>query len=189
MDDTGSLQDELLVLRSQQGDQGSFEQLVQRWQPALVNYAYHVTGDRTVTEDIVQETWLAVICGLVTLKDVSCFRAWLFRLASHKCQDYWRRNYSSRRLAEDSRTGPDAYAAPPGTARMDMEAAFRRLPSESRTVLALMYLEDFSVGEIAGMLSLPEGTVKSHLFHARQQLRQLMEKDYGTDRNRIEERA
>ena len=71
-------------------------------------------------------------------------------------------------------------ATPANSETTDLEAAFDRLPPASRTVLALMYLQDFSVGEMADVLSLPEGTVKSRLHHARQQLRQLMEKDYGT---------
>ena len=160
----------------------SFDRLVRRWQQPLLNFAYRLTGDWTAAQDIAQETWMVVIRGLITLKDVARFRAWLFAIASHKCQDHWRRAQSGERFAEKVQMQSDASAgaAPPNAQRADIDAAFRRLPPESRTVLALMYLEDFSVGEIAGVLSLPEGTVKSRLFHARQQLRQLMEKDYAT---------
>lgn len=182
MDGTDSLQDDLLVLRCQQGDVAGFDTLVRRWQQPLLNYAYRLTGDWAAAQDAVQETWMVVISGLVTLKDVTRFRTWLFRIASHKCQDYWRRNRSSQRFAEALQKQSDAAvtATPPNAERTDIDAAFRRLAPESRNVLALMYLEDFSVGEIADVLSLPEGTVKSRLFHARQQLRKLMEKDYGT---------
>jgi RNA polymerase sigma-70 factor (ECF subfamily) len=182
MDGTDSLQDDLLVLRCQQGDVAAFDRLVRRWQQPLLNYACRLTGDGAAAQDAVQETWLVVICGLVTLKDVTRFRAWLFRIASHKCQDYWRRNRCSRRFTNVLQKQSDAavVAVPPGAVRTDIDAAFRRLAPESRDVLALMYLEDFSVGEIADVLSLPVGTVKSRLFHARQQLRRLMEKDYGT---------
>jgi RNA polymerase sigma-70 factor (ECF subfamily) len=175
-----SLQDELLLLQCQQGDVVSFDRLVRRWQQPLMNYAYRLTGDWAVAQDIVQETWLVVIRGLITLKDVARFRAWLFRIASHKCQDHWRRRRTGQQVAEELQKQSDAAAVSPNVERSDIDAAFRRLPLESRTVLALMYLEDFSIGEIADMLSLPEGTVKSRLFHARQQLRQLLEKDYGT---------
>jgi len=176
-----SLQDDLLLLQCQQGDAASFDRLVQRWQQPLLNYAYRLTGNWAVAQDAVQETWMVVIRGLVTLKDVARFRGWLFRIASHKCQDHWRRNQSSQRFAEELRQQADVAfpAARPNGAGTGVDVAFRRLSPESRAVLALMYLEDFSVGEIADVLSLPEGTVKSRLFHARQQLRQLMEKDYG----------
>ena len=177
------LQDDLLVLQCQQGDAASFDRLVRRWQPPLLNYTYRLTGDWAAAQDAVQETWIVVIRGLVALKDVARFRPWLFRIASHKCQDHWRRNQSSQRLAETLQQESEGMvtAALPNADGADIDAAFRRLPPESRTVLALMYLEDFSVGEMADVLSLPEGTVKSRLFHARQQLRKLMEKDYGTD--------
>lgn len=180
MESTDSLHSDLLVLQCQQGDVAGFDGLVQRWQQPLLNYAYRLTGNRAAAQDVVQETWLVVIRGLVTLKDVTRFRAWLFRVASHKCQDYWRRNVTRARVAEVVQQQAEAAAAaePPNAQRTDVDTAFRRLPPESRTVLALMYLEDFSVGEIAEVLSLPEGTVTSRLFHARQQLRQLLEKDY-----------
>ncbi len=182
MDSTDSLQDDLLVLQCQQGDVAGFDRLVRRWQQPLLNYAYRLTGDRAAAQDAVQETWMVVIRALVTLKDVTRFRPWLFRVASHKCQDHWRRSQSRAQFAETLQQQSEAVATagPPGATRADVDAAFRRLPPESRMVLALMYLQDFSVGEIAEVLSLPEGTVKSRLFHARKQLRQLMEKDYGT---------
>jgi len=181
MDHPDSLQDDLLLLQCQQGDMVGFDRLVRRWQQPLLNYAYRLTGNWVVAQDVAQETWLVVIRGLITLKDVARFRAWLFRIASHKCQDHWRRKQTRQRFAEELQKQSDAAAAvPPNAERSDIGAAFRRLTPESRTVLALMYLEDFSIGEIADVLSLPEGTVKSRLFHARQRLRQLMEKDYGT---------
>jgi RNA polymerase sigma-70 factor (ECF subfamily) len=186
MDRFDSVQDDLLLLQCQQGDVAGFDRLVRRWQQPLLRYPYRLTGDWAAAQDVVQETWLAVIGGLVTLKDVTHFRAWLFRIASHKCGDYWRRTQTRRQYAADchqqagTEAGANATAgAPPWGDKADIEAAFGRLSPESRTVLALMYLEDFSIGEIAGLLSLPEGTVKSRLFHARQQLRQILEKDYG----------
>lgn len=181
MNGTDSVRDDLLVLQCQQGDVAEFGRLVERWQQPLMNYAYRLTGDWEAARDVVQETWVVVIRGLVGLRDVTRFRAWLFRIASHKCQEHWRRNSSRQRFVERLQEQADAAEAvtPPNGERADIEAAFRRLKPESRTVLALMYLEDFSVGEIAEVLSVPEGTVKSRLFHARQQMKQLMEKDYG----------
>lgn len=181
MEGTESIRDDLLVLQSQQGDVAAFDGLVRRWQKPLLSYAYRVTGHWAAAQDVVQETWLVVIRGLVTLKDVSRFRAWLFSVASHKCQDHWRRSATQERFVEavlqEAEAAPTVH--PPSAERTDIDAVFRRLPPESRSVLALLYLEDFSVGEIAEVLALPEGTVKSRLFHARQQLRQLMEKDHG----------
>jgi RNA polymerase sigma factor (sigma-70 family) len=182
MERTDQLRDDLLVLQCQQGDQAAFERLVHRWQEPLLNYAFRLTGDWPAAQDAVQETWLVVIRGLLSLREVVRFRAWLFRIASHKCQDFWRRCQASRRVAEElqQRSDPPGATLPPRLDAADLEAAFGRLAPESRTVLALMYLQDFSVGEMAEILSLPEGTVKSRLFHARQELRQLMEIDYGT---------
>ena len=181
MERADQFRDDLLVLQCQQGDPAAFERLVGRWQEPLLTYAFRLTGDWAAAQDAVQETWMAVIRALVSLKDVIRFRAWLFRIASHKCQDHWRRCQVGRRFAQElqKQSDPPAAAAP-CLDKADLEAAFGRLPAESRAVLALMYLQDFSVGEMAEILSLPEGTVKSRLFHARQQLRQLMEKDYGT---------
>jgi RNA polymerase sigma-70 factor (ECF subfamily) len=181
-DDRDSLPDDLLVVQCQQGDVASFESLVLRWQQPLLHYCWRLTGDWAAAQDAVQETWLVIIRGISALRDVPRFRAWLFRIASHKCQDQYRRSQSSQRAVHELQRQPQTAitVATANSGKMDLEAAFSRLPPESRTVLALMYLQDFSVGEMAEVLSLPEGTVKSRLYHARQQLRQLMEKDYGT---------
>jgi RNA polymerase sigma-70 factor, ECF subfamily len=183
MEPTESIQDDLLILQCQQGDVRGFERLVERWQGPLLNYAYRLTGSWAVAQDMVQETWLVVIGDIVLLKDVGRFRTWLFRIASHKCQDYWRSHGVAERYAETlQQKGEGGSAAgPPTGASLDIEAAFCRLAPESRTVLALMYLEELSVGEIADVLGVPEGTVKSRLFHAREHLRQIMERGYGPD--------
>lgn len=182
MERTDSLHDDLLILQCQQGDTASFERLVARWQVPLLNYAYRLTGSWAAAQDTVQETWVVVIRSVVALKDVTRFRPWLFGIASHKCQDLWRRQAASERVAQTLERQSDAHKAEPpsSTHRADIDAAFGRLPPESRTVLALLYLEELSVREIADALAVPEGTVKSRLFSARQQLRQIMEKDYGT---------
>ena len=181
MNGSTAIRDDLLLLQCQQGDAASFDQLVRQWQQPLLNYAFRLTGDWAAAQDVVQDTWVVVIRGLVGLRDVARFRPWLFQIASHKCQDHWRRHHTARRHAEAvSRRAEDAEWPPPSAERADIDTAFCRLSAESRTVLALMYLQDFTVSEMAEILTLPEGTVKSRLFHARQQLRQLMEKDYGT---------
>lgn len=181
MENSDSLRDDLLLLRCQADDDGAFEELVSRWQQPLLNYAYRLTGHWAAAQDAVQETWLVVIRGLVTLRDVARFRPWLFQIASHKCADHCRRNHRANRYTEMLRQEtPESETPPPHGRRTDINAAFALLSPESRTVLALHYLQDFSLDEMAGILSLPAGTVKSRLFHARKQLKQIMEKDYGT---------
>lgn len=182
MDAAESIRDDLLALRCQAGDARAFDLLVSRWQEPLLHYAYRLTGNRVAAQDVAQETWIVVIRGLVALRDVARFKPWLFRIASHKCADYWRRNKRADEFARDlSQELGDAETASPARSGWaeDLASAFKHLPPDSRTVLALKYLEDFSVGEIAEILSLPEGTVKSRLHHARQQLRNRMEEDDG----------
>jgi RNA polymerase sigma-70 factor (ECF subfamily) len=183
---TNSLQDDLLILQCQQGDTRSFERLVQRWQIPLLNYAYRLTDSWPAAQDVVQETWLVVIRDLLALRDVTRFRPWLFRIASHKCQDHWRRTAANDRLAQTRPHHTPAGTAPeppPETAtthRTDIHDALRRLDLGDRTILALMYLQELSVDDIADVLAVPEGTVKSRLFTAREHLRHIMEKSYGS---------
>lgn len=175
-----SIRDDLLVLRCQTGEAHAFEMLVERWQLHLLNFAFRLTGNWAAAQDVVQDSWLVVIRGLVGLRDVGRFKPWLFQIASHKCADYWRRKRRATLLAEEFGKAMPVGQEPVATGqREDLATAFARLSPDHRTVLALRYLEEFPVEEIAEILALPEGTVKSRLFHARQQLKQWMEKDNG----------
>ena len=172
------LNDELLVIRCQQGDSEAFGQLVGLWQEHLWRYAFKVTGSRTTAWDIVQETWCSVIKGLGRLKDVSVFPSWLFRIANNKCADWARRQQRQSRLHSRLEDNRKPQASEKVNQKADaLHTAMAKLEPERRALIVLRYSEGFNVRQIAEILNIPQGTVKSRLHRTVTELRQSVERD------------
>jgi RNA polymerase sigma-70 factor (ECF subfamily) len=177
MDGTPSqVLDELLVLHSQEGDADAFAALVRRYQPRLRRHAWHLTGHAEAADDAVQEAWLAVARGLRRLEDPACFRRWLYQIVTRKCADWVRARQRERRLTALRAAQPATVSAEHDETLGRLQAAMRQLPGERRALLALCYLDGLSIEEIAQVLEIPAGTVKSRLHHARQELKEILER-------------
>jgi len=173
------IQDELLVLQCQEGDSEALEALIARWQPRFARLAWRLTSEREAARDIVQDTWLAIVRGLARLDDPARFRPWAYRIVKNKCVDWTRRRVVQRAATEELR-GRATERADIDPAEQDETRQLRhvidRLPDEQRMILALHYSEQMSIVEIAAVLGVPPGTVKSRLFHARNRLKEAMER-------------
>lgn len=177
MDKIDQLEDTVLVLRSQTGERAAFDELVERWQNRLWRHAYCLTGDRDAAWDAVQETWFAVIRGIRKLEDARAFPRWVFAILRNQCADWVTRQQRRRRLAD--RLKPDSVSdgAERTTAtRIDVQTALAGLDAQQREVVSLHYVQDLGTKEIAEVLGIPEGTVKSRLYYAREELRRILEK-------------
>jgi len=170
--------DELLVMRCQEGHRESFDLLIRRWQRRLWRYARRLTGSNDAAWDVTQETWIAVLRQIRKLSDPAWFAAWACRIVRNKCADHCRRVGRRRNLtdalAERQRSNDDPPREGPGDAVAD---ALRRLPPDRQELLTLRYGQDLNIIEIAVVLGIPAGTVKSRLHHAREQLRNILEGD------------
>lgn len=174
------LNDELLVLRCQEGDAEAFDALVGRWQPRLWQHAWRLTGDESAAWDAIQETWIGISRGIRRLADAAAFPAWAYQIASNKCRDLLRRNRRWREAAEtyaEWTQRDERLAAMAEEQHSDLREAMGRLSGPDRAVLSLRYEENFDTAEIACILGIPEGTVKSRLFYARGRLRKHLEND------------
>lgn len=174
------IQDELLVLECQSGDGEALRALYDRWQPRFARHAWRLTAEREAARDIVQDAWLAIVRGLRRLDDPARFRVWGYRIVSNKCADWLRRRVVERRAERDLAAGSSAICSASETDSEDDVAAMREalaaLPREQRAILSLHYLDGMGIAEMSRVLSVPAGTVKSRLFHARNQLRRLIER-------------
>lgn len=182
--------DGVLVRRAQRGDQAAFAELVTRHQRYVYNLAYRLLRDTDEAEDLAQEAFVRAWQGLGGFRRRAKFTTWLYRIVTNLC--YNRLSSLRRQLLDVSLDAdehePAALALPrikePPAA---VEAAERRaflhqqvavLPAKYRLVITLFYLQAFSYEEIAQVLDLPLGTVKTHLFRARERLkRQLQASD------------
>lgn len=170
--------DELLVLLCRQGDAEAFASLVARWQERLWRHAARLTGDGTAAWDILQEACIAIARDISRLETAAAFPVWAHRIIANKSCDWLRQH--SRRVAREAGyveqwllDQPDPV---PTTGMIEgLRAARARLAPSDRALLSLRFDDDFSVEEIAGMLNVPSGTVKSRLHYLKQRLRILME--------------
>lgn len=165
--------DQLLVVRCQLGERAAFDDLIRRWSAPLHRYALKLTNDPALALDLTQDIWLRVIQGFGKLRDAGQFRAWLFAIAHRTFMDRLRVHYAT---PVDTGMEFDDFAAEEDTApdplmERALATGMGSLPMIEREVLTLFYLEELSLAEIAQVLRIPAGTVKSRLFRARTLLR------------------
>jgi RNA polymerase sigma-70 factor (ECF subfamily) len=177
-----ALEEELLAIRCQVGEPAAFDELIARWYQPLWKYALRLTGDADAASETVQEVWLRVCRGIVRLEEPSKVRAWVFGIARRVIMDRLREKY-----AEPPRADVDmADVAAPDDVDLrdriaDMRVQLAKLPFVERDVLVLFYLDELTLAELADVLAVPVGTVKSRLFRARRALaRELQGKGLAT---------
>jgi RNA polymerase sigma-70 factor (ECF subfamily) len=166
--------DEYLVVECQLGNAEAFTALVHRWQGRLVRRAQDLTNDREAALDVVQESWLGIVRGLPRLRDPGRFQAWAMSIVANKARDWIRREGLRRGMAADIH---DEMKDEEPTDRDfgRVREGLAGLEPNQRALLRRYYLEGRSVAEIATELEIPQGTVKSRLFTARDQLRLRLE--------------
>lgn len=171
--------DELLALRCQLGEPEAFDELVARWHTPLWTYARRITGSDDAAADAVQDAWLRALRGLPRLREPARIRAWLFGIARRVLMDRLRAQYAAPAVLDlDPAEMNGELESPAAGAHEDQSAALQagleRLPVLEREMLVLFYLREFSLAEIAAVLGIPEGTVKSRLFRSRKLLRETL---------------
>jgi len=175
MNHRDQIHDQLLVMRCQEGDATALDELLTRWQERLWRHAVRLTDDAEAAWDILQETMVAISRRITHLADPAAFSAWAYTIATNQCRDFFRRKQRRHRLVETYFEQEPAERQRDHASVMDLQAALAQLSRPQQTLLSLRYEEGFSVSEIAGILRIQAGTVKSRLFTARQQLRSLLE--------------
>lgn len=172
-----------LVRQTLCGNTTAYNGLVQRYQRQVYNLAYRMLGNAEDAGDLVQDTFLRAYGALATFRQDASFLTWLYKIASNLCIDQLRSRKAKSTLsleveleegrepAADMRsTGPEE-AAVRGSVQEVVQRAILNLPEKYRAVVVMRHLNDMSVDEIARVLELPTGTVKTHLFRAREMLR------------------
>ena len=168
--------DQWLVLRSQDGDARAFSELVKRWTPRLTRHARRLLDTEGDANDAAQDAWLSITGALHRLRDPATFRRWAYRITTRRCADRIRNNQRTRK-SESRAAKPDRQPVPThdGDEIDALRAAIRVLPTDRRLVLSLLYVDALTIAEIAAVLEIPTGTVKSRLRLARDELRRILE--------------
>jgi RNA polymerase sigma-70 factor, ECF subfamily len=166
---TADARERALVLRAQSGDRDAFDALLRGIAPPLLRYVTRVLGDAAAAEDVVQDTLIAIVRKLTWLDDPALFRAWSYRIASRNAF----RAIRKRRRTEPLEDADHAIEIPPADPwlRERLLASLDRMSPASRAVVTLHYLEELPLSEVAAVLDVSLGTVKSRLAYGLTQLR------------------
>jgi RNA polymerase sigma-70 factor, ECF subfamily len=174
--------DEQLVLRVTAGERSALSLLVERHHGPLLGYLYRLTaGDRSLAEDLVQETFIRVL-RQESYQPGRPFKPWLYAIATNLARDYFRSPASRKSASTEDDTLPELLDESPTPEDLIQAVdrkeivmtAVRKLGWEYRAVLLLRYYQGLSLQEIAGAMNLPLGTVKSRLFAGTRRLRDLL---------------
>ena len=171
--------DELLVLRCQRGDVGAWDELVLRYNQRLFYYVRRLVEDHDHAAQVVQEIWLHVLRGLGALRRADRVAPWLYTIARRAVMSHFRERYAASESPAEVPLDQLVDDGPPETAQFEsaelVHFGLSRIGWIEREVLTLFFLEDLSIAEIAHVLNIPPGTVKSRLSRARSELRRVLE--------------
>jgi RNA polymerase sigma-70 factor (ECF subfamily) len=154
--------DEELAGRVARGDESAVEELVGRYSLSLAHLIDRHTGGNDV-EDLYQETWIRALGAIDSFDKQRKFSSWIFRIAVNLCRDWYRRRQVRPQSTEDSElvaTGHDRSAS------LDARSLLDRLPVEQREAVVLRYYHDLSEAEMAEVMGVAQGTIKSRLHAA-----------------------
>ncbi|OLC37680.1 MAG: hypothetical protein AUH75_11885 [Gemmatimonadetes bacterium 13_1_40CM_4_65_7] len=167
-----------LVAKTLAGDRAAFGELVERYAAQARRVARAVLGDPDDADDAAQDGFLSALVKLAQYDARRPFGPWLMRIVANAATDRRRRRSVRRAEPLDPALvggGPRPDAAAVQSELGDrLRAALAELPERRRTAVVLFDVEGYSHAEIAGMLGVPEGTVRSEVFHGRRRLRALL---------------
>lgn len=152
-----------------------WEELYEAHYKELISYGTHMDIGKELTEDLVQETFVRAMMNTDTLEDLSPTkrRAWLFRTFKNLFFDRYRRAVLENEYTQNLQP---AYAEDPGIQEIENAMVLQSISPRDRALFQLRYFDGYTAGEIAQMLDLPPGTVRSRLSRCRKILKQNLER-------------
>ncbi len=173
-----------LVATATTGVEGSFEELVRRYQRPISAYVYRMVGDYETALELTQEIFIKVYGSLARYRSEFKFSTWIYKIAHNSAVDHLRRNAGRERSLSSGIEG-DQYELPIESnspspeqeserreRKVEIEAVVRSLPNVYRELIVLRHSHDLTYEEIVEVTGLPLGTVKNRLFRAREMMRQ-----------------
>lgn len=178
------IEDKQLIADAIAGKQDAFKRLMKKYHNAIYHLIIRMVGNNDDVEDLTQEAFIKAFHSLASFNDEFAFSTWLYKIATNNCIDYLRKRklktFSIDRPIS-SQDGEQQYEIPDDSHTPDTEIlqdqqtstiqyAIDHLPEKYRVVIIMRHQEEKSYEEIADELELPLGTVKAHIFRAREML-------------------
>lgn len=161
-----------VIAKIRAGKADAFEEIVVRYQAAIVRYLYRLTGDGETAQDLAQDTFIQAYRNILKTNSDISLKAWLYRIATNNARQYYRR----KKIVSFVPFGdPDTNTASflkPGK-DLEIEEALGRLPSDQRACLILHYVEGFRYREIGETLGISEDAVRKRVARGKQSFRKV----------------
>lgn len=181
--------DEDLIRAFLDGDGAAFEELVSRYEATIMNMAYRLLGNRSDACDVCQEVFVLLLRKLGSFRGEAKFSTWLYRVSLNACHDYARRTRRHVSISEspgedlpdiEQRLADDGFDAPEASmeraeVQKTVQDAIARLPAKFKEVILLHDINGYDYKEVAEILDISLGTVKSRLNRARSRLARELE--------------
>jgi RNA polymerase sigma-70 factor (ECF subfamily) len=171
-----ALDEQMLVIRSQMGDESAFRELLELYGSPLLLFTQRMMRNwPEEVPDVVQEVWIAIYRGLPRLREVSRFRSWAFRIARDRIYREYRRRKSPVQSLDEATLAnvPGAEELGSGFDREELDRCLGSISPEHREVLVLRFFEEMSYEDIARVTGSNVGTVRSRLHYAKHAVQEL----------------
>ncbi len=174
--------DQEILARFRSGDrEAAFQRLVEIHGKAMYNIALFTLNDEILAQDATQDAFIRVYRGLGKFKGTAKLSTWMYRIVKNVCYDYLRKRRPAGLDKEfDEEALADTAGANPGVAHLSnwrhaqLRRAVGQLPGKQRLVVTLHYFQDLAYEEVAAVMNMPLGTVKSYLHRAKATLAQAL---------------
>jgi RNA polymerase sigma-70 factor (ECF subfamily) len=181
-----SAQESLFVLRLKANEDAAYDELVRTYNASIFHVAYRMLGDTAEASDVVQEIFIKVFRNIGSFKGEAALKTWIFRIALSEILNrlrWWKSRHRSSTVSLDDSpaNGHEYHVADSGPSpeeileskekEMAIQEALGKLSSEHRSIIVLRDIEGFSYTEIADVLGISMGTVKSRLARGREDLK------------------
>ena len=163
--------DEDLMTAVARGDEAALAALIDRYATRVHAYLLRHSGNREDADDLLQETWVRIARSAKSFDSARRFRSWIFGIATNLARDLFRRRTTKERALRTLAMSPPVAPAADSADRDELRARIAQLPENMRAVLLLRYFEGMNEAEMADVLEIPRGTVKSRLHAALRELR------------------
>ncbi len=193
-----TISDEELILLFQKEDNDAFGQIVKRYKDRLVNFLFRYTGNRDDAEDIAQDAFLRLYRLKHTYKEVGKFSSWFYTIALNQAKSHMRYKNRHKAFSINQGYGEDEkeIELPSDTRLPDedimsedenyyIQKAINALDEKHKEIIILRDIQDMEYEEIAGILNVPVGTVKSRINRARESLNVTLEKMHKPKRRSL----
>jgi RNA polymerase sigma-70 factor, ECF subfamily len=184
--------DRMLIMRAQSGDTSAFNELIQQYEKAVFNFAYRLTSHYDDANDIAQDAFIRAFSAIHSFRGDASFTTWLFRITTNVFLDERKKRKAHpvqsldefvqheesnlTRQVEDHAPGPEELTTDKERLAV-LNRAIHQLPEYQRSMVVMYHLEQKAYEEIAEIMEVPIGTVKSRLNRARIALKELLAGD------------